>query len=363
MRTGTVLGLLAGLVFCCHVQAKTIGPEVNEYVELMSVLARLADYPEYCMDLGGGYTEDVDRYFGKYEDHEAVNFMRSLRSSNGVMYDAVMCMAVHLTEFGGKISLFSGTDPSKIDDRWQGVDMDEFLMLLNGFYRDTCFGDFFASHRPFYEEAIRIYKDSVMGLFHENWFSEFYGTEPSEEFSVIIGFCNGGANYGPSRHLAGKNKEVFSINGYMAGKPQFDKRRISTLVHEFNHSFVNHLLDDHQDNVWKLEGPGTALLRLSSASMFSMAYGEWQIVINESVVRAATICYMMDNGFLDDEVLEQLVYEVGCNFRWMPELVVLLRKYEKRQDRYGSLEKFYPQIIKFFENYTDKEIKRISAPM
>ena len=53
MRTGTVLGLLAGLVFCCHVQAKSIGPEVNEYVELMSVLARLADYPEYCMDLGG----------------------------------------------------------------------------------------------------------------------------------------------------------------------------------------------------------------------------------------------------------------------------------------------------------------------
>lgn len=48
------------------------------------------------------------------------------------------------------------------------------------------------------------------------------------------------------------------------------------------------------------------------------------------------------------------------NFRWMPELVGLLRKYERKQKKYGNFENFYPQIIDFFVNYAEKENKRLS---
>ena len=43
----------------------------------------------------------------------------------------------------------------------------------------------------------------------------------------------------------------------------------------------------------------------------------------------------------------------------MPELVTLMRKYEKNQKRYGTLEEFYPNIIKFFKDYAKEENKRL----
>ena len=47
--------------FCIfHSKAQIIGPQVNENVELMSILARLAGYPEYNMDMAGQYITDID---------------------------------------------------------------------------------------------------------------------------------------------------------------------------------------------------------------------------------------------------------------------------------------------------------------
>lgn len=43
----------------------------------------------------------------------------------------------------------------------------------------------------------------------------------------------------------------------------------------------------------------------------------------------------------------ELLEQVQRNFRWMPELVSLLRKYEERQVKYGSFENFYPRVIDF----------------
>ncbi len=42
----------------------------------------------------------------------------------------------------------------------------------------------------------------------------------------------------------------------------------------------------------------------------------------------------------------------------MPELVSLLRKYEKKQSRYENFENFYPKIIDFFMDYAKNESER-----
>jgi hypothetical protein len=49
------------------------------------------------------------------------------------------------------------------------------------------------------------------------------------------------------------------------------------------------------------------------------------------------------------------------NFRWTPELVSLLRKYEKRQSKYGNFEGYYPNVISFFKEYAQKENERFEA--
>ena len=78
-------------------------------------------------------------------------------------------------------------------------------------------------------------------------------------------------------------------------------------------------------------------------------------MINESLVRAAVICYMLDNDYKPEEVKQELSEQIQRNFRWMPELVSLLRKYEKKQHKYGNFERFYPHVITFFSDVAKNE--------
>ncbi len=158
-------------------------------------------------------------------------------------------------------------------------------------------------------------------------------------------------------------KEVFAIVGYYVDKedtPMYSKEYLPTLIHEFNHSFINHFLDENKypDNVKELEPAATELFKSSQWSMSKQAYGNWKTMINESLVRAAVICYMLDKEYKTEEIRNELSEQMQRNFRWMPELVSLLRKYEKKQSRYGNFENFYPNVTDFFKEYAKKENER-----
>ena len=295
----------------------------------------------------------------------AVQYMKELRNKYGIAYDAVMSMAVHLDNRNGIFSLVE-EDISTLEKRWKKVDKDEFLSYLSSFYRDTKFNEFFLAHKDLYERGIKSYQDNVISHFDIDWYADFYGNEPQETFSVIIGFCNGGGNYGADRQIKGHKKEVFAIVGYYVNKedmPMYSKEYLPTLIHEFNHSFINHFLDENKylDYVKELEPAATDLFNSSRWSMAKQAYGNWKTVINESLVRAAVICYMLDKDYKPEEIKNELLEQVQRNFRWTPELVSLLRKYEKKQTKYGSFENFYPRVIDFFEDYAKKENKRLDV--
>lgn len=354
---------LALCIACICAKAQPVFPQVNENVELMSILSRMAGFPEYRMDMAGQYIKDMDSYFKDNAEHPAVTYMKELRNKHGISFDAVMSMAIHLNNRNGTLSLIE-EDASTLEKRWKNVDKDEFLSNLNRFYRDTRFNEFFKAHKDLYEKGIKSYQDNVIDHFDIGWYADFYGTEPQETFSVIIGFCNGGGNYGVNRQIKGKMKEVFAIVGYYVneeGTPIYTKDHLSTLIHEFNHSFINHFLDEskYPEHVNELEPAATDLFASSRWSMSRQAYNNWKTMANESLVRAAVICYMLDKGYGAEEIRSELSEQIQRNFRWMPELVCLLRKYEKKQSRYGSFEGFYPNIIDFFKKYAKRENERI----
>ena len=342
-----IILIFALFIACLCAKAQSIIPQVNENVELMSILSRMAGFPEYHMDMAGQYIKDMDSYFKDNTDHPAVQYMKGLRSKYGISFDAVMSMAIHLDNRNGTLSLCQKDIPS-LEKRWKNVDKDEFLSYLNSFYKDTNFNEFFKAH------------------FDIDWYADFYGNEPQETFSVIIGFCNGGGNYGVNRQLTGKMKEVFAIVGYYVDEedtPTYNKEYLPTLIHEFNHSFINHYLDENKypDFAKELEPTATDLFMSSRWSMAKQAYGNWKTVINESLVRAAVICYMLDKEYKPEEIRNELLEQVQRNFRWMPELVTLLRKYEKKQFKYGNFENFYPNVIDFFTEYNKMENKRFDV--
>ena len=58
-----LMTLLALSAACLCATARPLTPQVNENVELMSILSRMAGYPEYHMDMAGQYIKDMDSYF------------------------------------------------------------------------------------------------------------------------------------------------------------------------------------------------------------------------------------------------------------------------------------------------------------
>ena len=97
--------------------------------------------------------------------------------------------------------------------------------------------------------------------------------------------------------------------------------------------------------------------------MNSQAYRNIITVINESVVRAAVIIYMQENGFTAEQVKAEMYDQIGCAFNWMPELVSTLQDYTKHRNRYKTLADYYPEIVKCLSKYLKEETKRIEKPL
>ena len=350
-----ITALLALITIGASAQIKV---EVSETVELMGILSRTAGFEEYCMDMAGQYTKDTEKWFTPYKEHPIIAYIQELRNNQGISYDAVMSMAIHLDINNGKIKFIG--EKSDLDNRWQNVDIDDFVNRLNQFYAATHFHDFFEQHRTFYDAGLKDYETNVLPLFHQEWYARFYGTETTEQFRIIVGFTCGGQNYGTARQLKGKSKEEFSICGYnltpATGKPYWDA---TLLIHEFNHSFVNHLLNNAV-NAARMEKIGQKLFQFSHFEMQQQAYNNWQTVINESVVRAAVFIYMLDNKLVNRNTPQFMLEEMySRGFRWMPELVIALRRYSSQRAQYKTLNDFYPEIASCLGKYVDDETKRI----
>lgn len=343
-------------------QSFTIKAKYDERVELMSILCHLAGYREYNMNMGGDYITDIDRYFSNVKNHPAVEMMVSLRNKNGIGYDSPMFFAVFLDKKNGSFVLSS--DDVIPERRWNGVDLKHAIETINDFYVKSDFATFFEQHTAFYQTICNAYDSTIISKFNLNWYEQFYGVPPTDNFEVVIGFACGGGNYGPSRQLPNCPRDVYAIVGYALddnGKPYFESEPetfFNTLVHEFNHSFVNPLT---ADNSAQMEDTGKELMRFSENVMRKNAYSNWQTIINESIVRAAVVLYNIDNGASSDTVRQLVIDEMATGFYWMPELVKCLQSYSKNRDKYPTFGTYYPVITASLKSYVDELSEKVDA--
>ena len=354
--------LLAVFALVALTMQAQVDVSVSETVELMSILSRTASFDEYNMDMGGQYTEDTEQWFAPFKAHPAVTYFRGLRGQYGISHNAPADLAVNLTIENGHVKMATSNECLN-DPRWQDVDVDELVTLIDQFYTDTRFHEFYQQHQDFYNEVLSVFNTNVMPLFDQEWYPRFYGIGPAESFHVIIGFTTGGHNYATSRQIPGQPKENFSVIGYWI-YPQYgmgfegeNARRFAapTVIHEFNHSFVNYLIED--ENNAKLLGDIPERLLGQERFMLSrvQAYPESKTVFNETVVRAATAIYLMENGFTDDEVKQDIMSNMQSGFPWTPEMVSAMRYYTTHRDMYPTLNDYYPEIAKTLKNYLDAQ--------
>ena len=185
-------------------------PHVDERVELLSIILRLAGSPEYKMDRLPAYSADIDRYFAPYRDHPAVQMAHALAAKNDLRFDAVMEMAVSISP-PPELKPLDGFTLTGQDMRW-GSDAEEFLPLLRDFYRDSKFAEFYAAHQAMYQVAEKRFA-TTLGAVNFGWYPRFYGKKPNLAYHLILGMNNGGGNYGPRLVHTDGRTELFSIIG------------------------------------------------------------------------------------------------------------------------------------------------------
>lgn len=160
LRTCLNIGLFISLSFCTSAQPGGLKPTVDTRVELLSILARLADYPEYSEKQYKSYVDAIEAHFSPFRGHPAVAFMRQIRDANHISFDAVMSYAVQLGPPPGLQPLMPFVEHLP-DSRWTAEDADSLAVLVRQFYRDAQCADFFQRQASRYHAAETQFADIV----------------------------------------------------------------------------------------------------------------------------------------------------------------------------------------------------------
>jgi hypothetical protein len=323
---------------------------VDPRVELLSLIFRLAGNREYNMENAvESYAGDAEKQFGKFRGHAVVNLAQELRDTHGVSYDAVMSMAIHLTDAEDlKLRVPLEPWPDGLDRRWTAPDASNFLAAARQFVKDSSFQKFIEQHRPLYQITEERMQTLLEKEAHIEWFDGYFGQRPQASFTVALGLLNGGGCYGPHFRAADGHEELYCILGVwqtdQQGLPEFTRQALGTVVHEFCHSYANPLIERHQA---ELQPSGDALFEHVADRMRSQAYNNGQTLLKESLVRVCVIRYLRQ--YEGEEAARRAIQaEKGNGFLWMREMSDLMGEYEAHREQYPTLEEFSPRLIAFF---------------
>lgn len=324
--------------------------EIDPRIELLAILCRLAGFGEYRQARVEVYARAVDAWFADFADHPAVETLRELRA-RGIGFDAPMSLAVHLTD-PPDLELATPLDPwpEALDRRWDAASIELLLGEAREFALEADLAGFLESQAALHATVTGRLRDLLAEKAHLEWFPAFYGTGGGARYVLVPGLLNGGANYGVRSALPGHPETFTSVLGVWQvdgdGAPRFDDSILPTVVHEFSHSFCNPLVDAHEQ---ELAESGQALYPTVAAAMQRQAYGDWRIMLKESLVRACVVRWV-ETYQGDEAALRQIQAEVDRSFLWTEDLVDALAVYEAQRERYPDLDAFMPRVVELFRS-------------
>ncbi len=335
--------------------------KVDRRVELFTIVARLAGFEEYSNKTIKRYSDDIDRHFEKYKQHSAITFLKELRKDHGVAYDAVMTMAVHLSqppELKPRIPFQEAFKDGALDGRWGNIEKAEkFVKLLRQFYKDADCEGFFESQKDFYATVEKRFQP-VLDKVDFDWYHRYYGELPNGTSYVYIVLDSRG-NYGPEVVFSEKKKDIYAIITTRRvdndGLPVYGESHLATLIHEFCHSFVNPLFFANKE---KFKPAGEKVFASVRNRVRLIGYGNWESIVIESLVRASVIRYILEHEANNPKAAyNRLITERNRGFIWIEELVSLLGAYENSRKSFSTFRSLFPLVIGYFDELS-KHIDR-----
>ncbi|PLX22403.1 MAG: hypothetical protein C0599_06480 [Salinivirgaceae bacterium] len=349
MKSIVLITLLFTLSIYGFADNINVEPKVDKRIELLSTVFRLAEAHEYVNNDLEDYAKEVDAYFKKFKHHKVVKLAKKARLFSGVSFDAVASMATSIEITPNGIQLQPNLKEESLDDRWKPKKIKKFVSALNDFYQVSKFDLFYEDHTEFYKRA----QDNFNGILNEvdfDWFESFYGENPKGDFKLVLAMLNGRSNYGSTNKYKNGGEEIYAIIGVSKtddeGFPIFKPNILEIVIHEFNHSLCNKLMESHYD---QMKDKSQEIFKLVKDNLRRQAYSKVLTMNCEILVRACVIQYYKEKQ-LDKDFQIMIANEQSRGFLWIDKLCDELDEYEKKRTHYASLSDFMPEIVNVQNN-------------
>lgn len=330
----------------------------DERVELTSAVFRLAGIPEYTDGEVVPYNAAIDEQFEDYKNNALFEYIRKLRNEDRLGYASVAASAFYITIQDGKVSVDPTRDISDLTGKGKQWASDskfrKYVRLLNNFYQESNFAQFYNSQAQAYSEQIEkaaTLFDNING----EWFANFYGVEFVAP-RVYIALGNGKHNY----FVNGVDGSYDIVLG--AKRYYLIDTLLPVIIHEICHKHSNPITDAMYSDI---EGDFATFLSDDdiTARLANIGYRDTKTVAIEWFTNLCTVMYLQDNVPLLAGYHAAKLRDNG--FIWLPATIKSMEEYSTNRELYPALSNYAPKIVKcineFGSNYSEYKMAYLNS--
>lgn len=338
---------------------------IDPRIELLSSIQLISNYGELAPLIFKGefeYKTSMLKHFEQYKEHRAVKIFEKL-SVKGLNFDAPHNLMLYLSN-PLEIRYIKQLDDYIVDrialDGYYADKKDELRSELNNWVEalreyaiETKFNEFFKANHDFYNETLKTNIDMIGDISFVKQIESYYNMEKDNYNIIFTPVLRG--NYGIDINL--NNEEVvyaiLGVGNVENEIPKFiDINKFKHLVwHEFSHPFINPITAEFKNDVDRYD----ELLIPIKDVMSEQAYENWEICVNEHLIRALTtrFHYIYDGKRAGDMALYE---ELKSGFSYVEALCNKLKEYEGNRDKFSNFKEFYPEIINAFNELKNSNL-------
>ncbi len=328
---------------------------VDARLELLAVVQLLSNYGErlgLITRYDFPYKRDVVEYFSPYKNHRAVQLFAEM-SKSGFSFDAPPAAMLYLSDPPDLNAQLPFTD--YLSRRAGGQKrLSQFVTCLRDFANQTKFMEFYKSHQGVYQQIVTNAWMKMESVDYIGTLESYYGMKHHSYNIILVPLFVGG--YGHRVERADGACDIYDICGPMNiedNLPVFGTAESfrDLAWHEFGHSFIVPTMNKIHSDIAKY----SSLYEPISDKMKKQAYANWEICVNEHLVRAvaARLAYHQ----IGKEAAEKtLIYERTRGFFYVEALCKQLEKYENERNKYRTFADFSPELIDVFKELSEKKL-------
>lgn len=331
---------------------------VDERFELTGIAFRLTGIETFAKSVPKSYANDIDEYFDKYKEHELVKFLYHIvMTKKPFDMTFVVTSAADIVISGNNIhfskNLITCYDLAPTIDttnsEWTKAELEEYLRLLNKFYKDTKFHDFFVQHTDFYRTA-EGRMQQIVNQINTFWFKSFFGHSHNLANVWVIP-ANGANNYSLwKQDKTGKMHFDCALGCSTSdslGYPVFDETDFNVLVHEICHHYVNPICDKFWSSI---ESTCDSIFSFVSDELKSHHCGTPKAMFYESMNRLCEYSYLKMHPIVSEERMKtNMIISNLIGFVWLHEMIDFLEVLTNIKTPSPYFEDCMPQLIGFLQ--------------